>query len=68
MASHQFLVTVDVEDWPEEGAPPGFGERTEAEYARLALWSAGLRDSSVLDGFADVDGAVANITGVEMVG
>jgi hypothetical protein len=64
MASHQFLVTVDVEDWPEGGAPPGFGERTEANYAHVALLEAGLRDSDHLDGFADITGASAYVTSV----
>jgi len=61
MAEHTFLVTVEVDDWPD--ADPEY-HRTEAQYARAAINTASLRDAEHLDGFADLK-ADAWITEVE---
>lgn len=60
MASYTFEVEVDVTGWPE--GPDEYG-RTEQDYAEAALYAAGLRESRMLDGFADIEDATAYITG-----
>ena len=60
MSEHQFLVTVTVDDWPEN---PGL-DRTAAMYAQDALLTAGLPDARVLDGFADLT-AAADVSDVQ---
>lgn len=61
MTAHQFIVTVDVDDWD---AADG---RTPGEYAKAALYSASLRDARSLDGYGDL-AAEADISDVEPLG
>jgi hypothetical protein len=61
MSSHQFIVTVDVDDWD---ATDG---RTAGEFAKAALYSASLRDARSLDGYGDLS-AEADISDVELLG
>ena len=58
MSTHEFIVTVDVDDWLDDPRDPG-------EYARIALNTASLPDARRLDGYADMEFGSAMITGVE---
>jgi hypothetical protein len=59
MSTHQFVVTIDVDDVDGDWL-----ERTPADSAEAALNAVGLREAGNLDGFADVN-ASAWITGVD---
>lgn len=65
MSTHQFVVTVEVQDWSDEAvAESPYPGRTEEDYALAALYAVGLRDAERLDGYADL-GATVEIVDVE---
>jgi hypothetical protein len=65
VSTFEFTVYVEVDDW-DQGAVDAteWPERTEQEYAHMALYCASLRDAKNLDGYADL-GASAGIASVE---
>ena len=65
MSTHEFIVTVDVDDWEAANVhATEWPDRTPEGYAMAALNVASLSDARRLDGYADLQFGSALITGV----